>query len=299
MLGLIETKRHEISKFDVARIWGCSNVGWEFVESVEASGGLLLVWDDDMFRSNNCYKRERWLCVEGVLTKNNFHCAFCLVYGAHGREEKRVVWEELSYIVCLCQVPVCLLGDFNEILHVEERKGASSLTGTAEDFKDWVQDMQLMDLSLNDRKFTWFKGRSCSRIDRVLVTVEWMKEFSKIRLKGGPRGLSDHCPLIMEGNRLGGGLRPFRTLDSWNLGDAQFTSKLKALTGPLRNWHKENFGNMDKRLKMLEEEIQKLDTMVSEGAYDGTTEARRKVLVSFSEKWYVRKEVHWKQMSRS
>ncbi|XP_015954715.1 uncharacterized protein LOC107479077 [Arachis duranensis] len=164
----------------------------------------------------------------------------------------RVVWEELSYIVGLCQVPVCLLGDFNEILHVEERKGASSLTGTAEDFKDWVQDMQLMDLSLNDRKFTWFRGRSCSRIDRVLVTVEWMEEFLEIRLKGGPRGLLDHCPLIVE--------------------------------DPLRNWHKENFGNMDKRLKMLEEEIQKLDTMVNEGAYDGTTEARRKTLVSFSEK---------------
>nr|XP_025628637.1 uncharacterized protein LOC112721825 [Arachis hypogaea] len=200
------------------------------------------------------------------------------------------------------------------ILHVEERKGASSIPGSAEDFKDWVQDMQLMDLPLNDRKFTWFSGRSCSRIDRVLVNVEWIEEFPEVRLKGGPRGLSDHCPLIVEGNRVGGGPRPFRTLDSWfthegflrmvknerrNLGDAQFTSKLKALIGPLRNWHKENFGNMDKILKMFEEEIQKLDTLVSEGTYDGITEARRKALVSFCEKWYVRKEVHWKQMSRS
>ncbi|XP_025678707.1 uncharacterized protein [Arachis hypogaea] len=39
--------------------------------------------------------------------------------------------------------------------------------------------------------------------------------------------------------------------------------------------------------------------MVSEGVYDGTTEARRKALVSYCEQWYVRKELHWKQMSRS
>ncbi|XP_016173366.1 uncharacterized protein LOC107615862 [Arachis ipaensis] len=275
MLGLVETKRQDFTKFDVARIWGWNNVGWEFVESAGASGGLLLIWDDDLFKANNCYKGERWLCVEGVMMKNNFNCAVCLVYGAHEREEKRVVWEELSYVAGLCQ---------------------------------------LVDLPLNDRKFTWFRGRSCSRIDRVLVNIEWIEEFPDVRLKGGPRGLSDHCPLIVEDKRIGGGPRPFRTLDSWfthedflrmvknewrNLGDGQFTSKLKALAGPLRLWHKNNFGDMEKRLQTLEEEIKKLDNLVSAGVYDGTTEARRRALVSFCEKWYVRKELHWKQMSRS
>ncbi|XP_057755764.1 uncharacterized protein LOC130974943 [Arachis stenosperma] len=166
-------------------------------------GGLLLIWDDDLFKANNCYKGERWLCVERVMMKNNFNCAVCLVYGAHEREEKRVVWEELSYVVGLCQ---------------------------------------LVDLSLNDRKFTWFRGRSCSRIDRVLVNIEWVEEFPDVRLKGGPRGLSDHY--------------------------VQFTSKLKALAGLLRLWHKNNFGNMEKRLQTLEEEIKKLDNMVCVGVYD-------------------------------
>ncbi|XP_016186193.1 uncharacterized protein LOC107627894 [Arachis ipaensis] len=215
MLGLIETKREDISKYDVGRIWGNSTVGWEFVESDGASGGLLLMWDDMMFQKRNCYKGERWLCVEGVLTKNNFQCAYCLVYGAHEREAKRVVWEELSYIVGLCSLPFCLLGDFNEILQVEDRKGVQSLPVSAEDFKSWVLDMQLVDLPLTDRKFTWFRGQSCSRIDRVLVNIEWVEEFPDIRLKGGPRGLSDHCPLIVEVTRVGGEHRPFRSLDSW------------------------------------------------------------------------------------
>ncbi|XP_057763528.1 uncharacterized protein LOC130983450 [Arachis stenosperma] len=135
-----------------------------------------------------------------------------------------------------------------------------------------------------------------------------------MRLKGGPRGLSDHYPLIVKLTRVRGGPRPFRSLDSWfthedflrvvknewrNLGDAQFTCKLKALTVPLRKWHKDNFGDMDKRLMMFEEEIKRLDNMVSDCIYDGTTKARRKALVSFCEKWYVRKGIHSKQISRS
>nr|XP_025628421.1 uncharacterized protein LOC112721586 [Arachis hypogaea] len=314
MLGLLETKREDISKYDIGRIWGNSSVDWEFVESVGAAGGLLLLWDDNVFQKRNCYKGERWLCIEGVLTKNNFQCAYCLVYGAHGRVAKRVVWEELSYIAGLCKIPFCFMGDFNEILQIEDRKGLQSLPGSAEEFKSWVQDMQLVDLPLTDRKFTWFRGQSCSRIDRVLVNIEWVEEFPDIRLKGGPRGLSDHCPLIVEDIRGRGGPRPFRSLDSWfthedflrmvknewrTLGEGPFLEKLKALTLPLRQWHKANFSDMENRLTQFEEEIRKLDEKVSEGIYDDTTEARRKALVRFCEKWYIRKEIHWKQMSRS
>ncbi|XP_057719289.1 uncharacterized protein LOC130933683 [Arachis stenosperma] len=39
--------------------------------------------------------------------------------------------------------------------------------------------------------------------------------------------------------------------------------------------------------------------MTGNGVYDGTIEARKKVLVSCCKQWYVRKEIHWKQMSRS
>ncbi|XP_015963079.1 uncharacterized protein LOC107487009 [Arachis duranensis] len=259
MLGLIETKKEVITKYEVARLWGSSTAGWEFVESVGMAGGLVLIWDDGVFQVIQRYKGERWLCVEGVLTRTNFRCAFCLVYGAHGREAKRGVWEELSYVVGLCQIPFCFLGDFNEILQVEDRKGVTSLLASSKEFKEWVHDMQLIDLPLTDRKYTWFRGLT--------------------RLTGPPR--------------------PFRSLDAWfthegflrmvkdewrNLGEAQFPCKLKALSIQLRQWHKVNFRDMDKRLMRFEEELTKLDNLVSDGVYDGTTEARRKALVSFCSK---------------
>nr|XP_025703077.1 uncharacterized protein LOC112803834 [Arachis hypogaea] len=265
-------------------------------------------------RSKHKKQVERWLCVEGVMLKSGFNCAFMLVFGAHNRDEKTHVWEELSYIAGLCQVLCCFLGGFNEIVHVEERKDATSLPRSAEDFKVWIQDMHLVDLSLTDRKFTWFRGRSCSRIDRALVNVEWLEEFPKTRLRRGPRGLSDHCPIIVEDKKLRGGPRPFRSLDSWfahdgflgmvkeewkGLGDIQFTDKLKALTIPLGRWHKANCSEIDNKITRFEEEIKKIDDLVSNRVYDETMEARKKALVTCCESWYVRKEVHWKQMSRT
>ncbi|XP_057730273.1 uncharacterized protein LOC130945580 [Arachis stenosperma] len=271
MLELVETKRQLVTRFDVLKIWGNGCAEWEYVESDGASGGLLLMWDDGFFKMRNCYKGERWLCVEGVLSEKSINCAFLLVYGAHTRDEKRVVWEELSYMAGLCP-DACY------------------------------------------RKFTWFRGQSCNRIDRALVSLEWLEAFPETRLRGGPRELSDHCPIIVEEKRLRDGPRPFRSLDYWfthegflrmvkeewrGLGEIQFTDKLKALTIPLGRWHRDNFGDMDRKILKFEEEIQKIDDIVGNGSYDETVEARRKALVKCCEKWYVRKELHWKQMSRS
>ncbi|XP_025607714.1 uncharacterized protein [Arachis hypogaea] len=278
MLGLIETKKQVVTRFDVIRLWGQDGTGWEFVGSYGAAGGLLLIWDESVFKKNNCYKGKRWLCVEGILVKNNYNCAIFLVYDVHNRDAKLQVWEELSYMAGLCQVPNCYMGDFNEIMHVKERQGTDVLPRSAKEFRSLVQDMHLVDLPLTDRKFTWFRRRSCSRIDRALViSVEWLEEFPETRICGGPRGLSDHYPVILEHTR---------QREEWRgLGEIQFTDKLKALTIPLGNWHNTNFRDMDNKITRFEEEIKKIDDLVSNGVYDGTMEARRNALVTCCERW--------------
>ncbi|XP_015936369.1 uncharacterized protein LOC107462308 [Arachis duranensis] len=88
--------------------------------------------------------------------------------------------------------------------------------------------------------------------------------------------------------------------EEWRgLEDAQFLDKLKALSKPLGRWHKQHFGNIPEKIKRFEDEINKVDDMVSNGVYDGTIEARRKALVRCCELWYTRQDIHWKQMSRA
>ncbi|XP_057734036.1 uncharacterized protein LOC130949289 [Arachis stenosperma] len=57
--------------------------------------------------------------------------------------------------------------------------------------------------------------------------------------------------------------------EEWRgLGDAQFLDKLKALSKPLGRWHKKHFGNISEKIKRFEDEIKKVDDMVSNGVYD-------------------------------
>ncbi|XP_025607344.1 uncharacterized protein [Arachis hypogaea] len=68
--------------------------------------------------------------------------------------------------------------------------------------------------------------------------------------------------------------------EEWrNLGEVQFTDKLKALMVPLGKWHKDKFGDMDKKILQFEEEIRKIDELAGNGVYDDTTEARRKAII--------------------
>ncbi|XP_057746517.1 uncharacterized protein LOC130965772 [Arachis stenosperma] len=118
----------------------------------------------------------------------------------------------------------------------------------------------------------------------------------------------------MEDSRKFDGPRPFRSLDSWfthecflrmvkeewrELGDVQFLDKMKALSVSVRRWHKQQFGDITEKIRKFEEEIKKVDDMVSSGLFDGTMEARRRALVRYCEKWYVRQDVYWKQMSKA
>ncbi|KAL4293657.1 hypothetical protein AHAS_Ahas18G0150000 [Arachis hypogaea] len=49
------------------------------------------------------------------------------------------------------QVLLCYMGDFNEVVQLEERKCASVLTATAKDFRTWIHDIELVNIELNDQ----------------------------------------------------------------------------------------------------------------------------------------------------
>ena len=118
------------------------------------------------------YLELRWSYINGAIKEDSFHCAICTIYDPHVREEKAQLWPELKKLRETVDVPTMFIGDFNEILKSEERKGGVNLTSSCMEFRQWVADMELIDLPLISRKFTWFKSRSCSRLDMALMENE-------------------------------------------------------------------------------------------------------------------------------
>ena len=82
-----------------------------------------------------------------------------------------------------------------------------------EDFIDCMQQMDMIDLPIVGRKYTWVRGNSCSRLDHMLVENDCILKFLELKIWALPRTMSDHYPLLLELKKIDWGPKPFRLMD--------------------------------------------------------------------------------------
>ena len=152
----------------------CNSCGW--------SSGLIYVWDKEFLEERNFLCGSRWLCIEGRLKSWNFEGAFLVIYGMHSRRERMDLWVVLLNIEDMVTSPLLVIRDFNEVLKPEKLSNATSITRSMKDFAEWILQMHLIDLSIIGRMFTWARGTSFNRIERVLIEPKWFKEFKELKL---------------------------------------------------------------------------------------------------------------------
>ncbi|XP_028071217.1 uncharacterized protein LOC114273615 [Camellia sinensis] len=177
--------------------------------------------------------------------------------------------------------PWCLAGDFNEIQNLGEIRGCSRRDRGIKEFNLFIENIELLDLPMLGRQFTWCnsnEGERWSRIDRVLMSMEWLERL-KLKLWGLERSVLDYCPLLLVKDGRDWGPRPFHFINAWTLhlkfgeivkkswddsaitGWAGFVimNKLKVLCSVLKKWNVEVFGNVTHSLKAVEEELHAID----------------------------------------
>ncbi|XP_058198544.1 uncharacterized protein LOC131314067 [Rhododendron vialii] len=283
MIFVQETKLESMERIAVQRMWGCSNMDF------------------------------------GVLY-NSFPCVLVNVYAPNEVANRRELWEVLLGFKVNLQVPWCIGGDFNEIKEVSERVRCNRMERGIRDFSEFCFNMELMDLPMIGRKFTWTNYQNHafhSRLDRFLVSQQWLERF-KILPWGLPRPLSDHCPIVIQDDSRDWGPRPFRFLDIWlsnpncrriareTWDDVHvtgwagfiFVQKLRAIKDKLKVWNKEDFGDINCALQHTEAELHQLDVLAEESQL--TTEEKATRCKTKSEFWRLTRlsESFWRQKSR-
>ncbi|XP_028109689.1 uncharacterized protein LOC114308322 [Camellia sinensis] len=250
------------------------------VDSVGAAGGLLCIWNPDAFQMVDCCCNHNFIILSGTLF-NNLDCVVVNIYAPNDSTIRRNVWDILTRLKSLYDKPWCLGGDFNEIRNISERKGCCRRDRGMCDFNDFIDNLEVCDMHMMGRKFTWCNSQEderWSRIDRFLLSSEWVQNFN-FKLWGLPRRWSDHCPILLMEDDREWGPKPFRFLNAWSL-HPQFKSlvdntwpetivqgwasfkclrKLKALKLVLKQWNIEVFGNVESKLKLQEQELHLLD----------------------------------------
>jgi len=313
VLGLVETKHMDISVWTMKKLWGNQAVDWVHSPAENGSGGLVASWNKEIFVAAGSLLTRRWICVLGTFKQDSFSCALCVVYAPNTQRDRLQLWNDLRQLKQQLGLPLIMMGDFNEVVKLEERRNSTRMTVGMREFDEFIQDMQLLDLDINQR-FTWMRENAASRLDRIMVSKEVFEHYQNLSAYCRDRLLSDHFPVIMNTSKISWGPCPFRSLDTWleepkfmelfrkewlQLHQIPLEQKLKAMKKPLRKWNKEVFGIIDIKLKTLQEELSKLDRKEQFQQPQEADVHRRRAIQSQLWLWMARRERYWKQMSRS
>ncbi|XP_068473127.1 uncharacterized protein [Phaseolus vulgaris] len=269
------------------------------------------MWSNKSFQLSRFVNGRNYTVLEGFWKRGNgAHVTIVNIYCSGSLREKKELWNEVgSFRQGQLSKAWCIIGDFNSIRRQEERKNVISNSDYSREikgFNDFIERSKLVDIPLVGRKFTWFKPNNLvkSRIDRVLVSKEWLDFWPNSQQFILSRSISDHCAVILKEVSVDWGLKPFRCLDVWQK-DSKFKEfvrsswtsykvvgrgifvlkeKLKKLKADLKVWNKEVFGDMNQTSKEIQQRLDELDFHDDEvGLYELEREERKSLFAKLSE----------------
>jgi hypothetical protein len=206
---LQETKLAVIDDFVIMQCLGPSFDGYVYLPADETRGGILLAWDTSVIEIAHV-SFDSYAITGEVKSKDNNRWWISTVYGPQSREEKMVFLTELAERRSLCPGPWMVVGDFNMILFASEKNNGILDRAMMARFRHFVQELELKDLYMHGRMFTWSSERevpTLTRIDRALVSVDWDLQNPDALLQALSSSASDHAPLHLS---LSAAFRPKR-----------------------------------------------------------------------------------------
>ncbi|KAJ4839187.1 hypothetical protein Tsubulata_038955 [Turnera subulata] len=210
-----ETKKSGLNSHFCSTLWNIQNLEFRAVDTDGMAGGLLTLWDGTFFRCTQYSKSKSWILVEGFFGNMDVKMCVCCVYGDSSLESRIDMWEQLKVLKQSFRSPWLVIGDLNETVEKEDRKSNRLCIRGAGALRSFMDLLQLREFPLTGRKFTWANKFSASKIDRAFGQPEWTVSFHALHLQSGPRGLSDHWPLILAEDKMDWGFKPFRFQDCW------------------------------------------------------------------------------------
>jgi hypothetical protein len=126
----------------------------EVVESVGASGGLILYWRNPFVIQVRDKTKNFIDVVVGESTDEAWR--FTGFYGEPEWEDKHLSWGYIRNLYQQERAPWVLAGDFNKILYSHEKEGGVPRPlNMMRNFRDALVDSELEDMGYMDDQFTW------------------------------------------------------------------------------------------------------------------------------------------------
>lgn len=197
---LQETKLASIQDYIVGETLGQKfSANYAFLPAEGTRGGALIAVDEDHYSIIASEFRQFTITAKLKASVDNLEWWVTVVYGPQGDQQKLEFLREIRAIRIMVSDKWLLIGDFNLILNASDKSNTNLNRRLMAAFKDAIQDLELRELNLRGRKFTWSNDSTQTRIDRTFCTAEWDFMMPGCMLQALSSLVSDHTPLLLSG----------------------------------------------------------------------------------------------------
>jgi exonuclease III len=179
------------------------------------SGGILVAVDANHYSITNSKLGVHSVTAKIVSVAGPIEWYITAVYDPQEDNDKLQFLGEVRWIKHSVTDDWLLIGDFNMILQAADKSNPNLNRRLMGAFREVVRDLELKELNLRGRKFTWTNDRTQSRIDRAFCTTSWDLMMPNVFLQAMSSRVSDHCPLLVAGNAIVQRYNGFRFESFW------------------------------------------------------------------------------------
>ncbi|GKE07425.1 RNA-directed DNA polymerase, eukaryota, partial [Tanacetum coccineum] len=182
-LSIQETKTDSITAMEAKVLWGNSNFEHIFSEAIGNSGGILCMWDPNVFLKDQHIISDNFSFIMGLISR----------------------WNGESMV----------MGDFNEVRFERDRLGSVFNAQGANEFNSFILNAGLVEIQLEGYSFTWSHPSASKMSNWFLVTDGLLSLFPHISAICLDKNLSDHRPILLREVITDYEATPFRLYHSW------------------------------------------------------------------------------------
>ncbi|XP_031116528.1 uncharacterized protein LOC116020187 [Ipomoea triloba] len=167
------------------------------------SGSLALLWKDGTSVSIQSYSKHH---IDAIicLSPDDSEWRFTGYYGVPKRHRRQESWSLLRQLSSRCSLPWVVMGDFNDIMHLNEKRGGNPQpVRLIRGFCEAVEESGLKDFAFEGYQYTWERCKGSpnwveAKLDRILISDSWGDLFSNARASSITTPKSDHMSLHLQ-----------------------------------------------------------------------------------------------------
>lgn len=160
---------------------GGSSSGMEGIAKKEYRRWITMFMRAKPIHIERCIFKDGYLGIKGCKKGDSSPMIILNIYSLCALSDKRILWERWKGLRSTIGIGLwCLIQNFNVVHEWEETRGVKGVLISDSikmmEFNRFIDDVNLLDIPLSSKRFTWFNssGNVVSRIDKCLVNLEWL-----------------------------------------------------------------------------------------------------------------------------